>query len=394
VKLPSGSTVDIPVITQITFLDVVDQAQESEFHLENGASANRDVHVASIPGNGDATDESGRGGSEALQVERVDIWRVLDVVERGQETFFHPDSRTVAEPPSAPPYFTTHEKTHVVKYINTPDDGNWIKSELIDRWKFGDTVEQGQETEYFLFNPPDNAGIAGLTLGTDSDGAPTVAIDPGVAEIADAIDPVRTDPWQNIIDFKGKSKSTISATIMLIIGGGETDFILLQGLVHGPIVQAPFFDIATYGALSCFSQIKAFSVIIDEKNVHHFNEWFADTSSLPDHMLWYTDNIGSQRLVSGTVSGFSLTGHLSYGILGEVIEVESPHPGGGAIDRFTCAPVAGGGSASTTVTAPASITVDIGAGKTATLNPYSVQSVAPDNLSMTVLYTENGWPPA
>jgi hypothetical protein len=197
IQLPNGSTVDIPVVTQIAFLDVVDNGQESEFHLENGAAGYRDVRVASVPGNGAPTDES--GGSDGLKVERVDTWRVLDVVSQGQETDFHPDSKTIN--PSGPKYFSTHEKTHVVKYINTPDDGNWIKSELIDQWKYADTVDQGQESEYFLFNPPDNAGIAGLTLGTDSEGNPTVAIDPGTAEISDAINPVRTDPFQNIVDF-------------------------------------------------------------------------------------------------------------------------------------------------------------------------------------------------
>ena len=199
VSLPGGGTVDIPVIAQITFLDVVDQAQESEFHLENGSAGKRDVRIASIPGDGGATDETGSGSG--LRVERVDLWRVLDVVEQGQETDFHPDSKTVNS--SGPKYFSTHEKTHVVKYINTPDDGNWIKSELIDTWKFADTVDQGQESEYFLFNPPDNGGIAGLALGTDSDGTTTIAVDPAIAEIADAVDPVRTDPFQNIVDYKG-----------------------------------------------------------------------------------------------------------------------------------------------------------------------------------------------
>jgi hypothetical protein len=203
VKLPDGTTVDIPVITQITFLDVVNQGQESEFHIENSGAAHRDVHVASIPGGGAATDES--GGGSGLKIERIEVWRVLDVVDRGQESFIHLDNKTIKEPPEAPPYFTTHEKTHVVKYINTPDDGNAIKSELIDRFKVLDTVDQGQETEYFLSNPPDNQTISGLTLGTDKDGTPTIAVDPSVADVSDSsngIDPPwRTDPFQNIVDW-------------------------------------------------------------------------------------------------------------------------------------------------------------------------------------------------
>jgi hypothetical protein len=206
IKLPSGDTVDIPVITQITFKDTVERGQEYQFTIDNTAAAHRDVHTASIPGNGGATDET--GNNAGLKVERVDLWRTKDTVERGQQTYYAPDSKTIAEPPSAPPFFTTHEKTHIVKYINTPDDGNWLKSELIDKFKFKDTVERGQETEYFLSNPPDNQNISGLTIGSDSDGT-TVAIDPGIAEIADTNgnpDPVRTDPFQNIVDFNGTAR--------------------------------------------------------------------------------------------------------------------------------------------------------------------------------------------
>jgi hypothetical protein len=216
IPLPSGGTVNIAVINQITFLDVVNAAQESEFHLENGSAGKRDVRVASIPGNGGATDET--GGGSGLRVERVDTWRVLDVVERGQETDFHPDSKTVNS--SGPKYFTTHEKTRVVKYINSPDDGNWIKSELIDQWKYADTVEQGQETEYFLFNPPDNTAIEGITLGSDSDGMPTIAVDPALDAIADAVDPVRTDPFQNIVDFSSEVPTGGPGDVIFTAGQG------------------------------------------------------------------------------------------------------------------------------------------------------------------------------
>jgi hypothetical protein len=200
VKLPSGATVDVPVISQIKFLDVVSQGQETEFHLDNTSAAKRDVHVASVPGSGQPLDES--GASDGLKVERIDVWRVSDLISSAQESDFHLDNKTV-NASAPPPYFKTHEKTHVVKYINEPDDGNWIKSELIDSCKFSDTVEQSQETEYFLANPPDNAAITGLMLGADADGTPTIAVDPSVAEITDAIDPLRTDPFQNIVDYSG-----------------------------------------------------------------------------------------------------------------------------------------------------------------------------------------------
>ena len=211
IALPGGGTVDVPVITQIKFLDVVDQGQESEFTVTNTGDAKRDVRTASVPGGGAAPDETGGSSNDTsqLQVERIDLWRVRDVVAQGQETFFAPDNKTFdsgAVPDFKTPYFTTHEKTHVVKYINTPDDGNWIKSELIDKWKYRDIVDQAQETEFFLSNPPDNQNITGITVGTDSDGiTTTIAVDPSLPDISDSnngVDPAwRLDPFQNIVDY-------------------------------------------------------------------------------------------------------------------------------------------------------------------------------------------------
>ena len=149
-----------------------------------------------------------------------------DVVAQGQETFYAPDNKTFdssAVPNFKTPYFTTHEKTHVVKYINTPDDGNWIKSELIDKWKYRDAVDQAQETEFFLSNPPDNQDISGITVGTDSDGTTTtVAVDPNLPDISGSgnnVDPPwRLDPFQNLVDFSG------GGIFVAAYEGSEDDF--------------------------------------------------------------------------------------------------------------------------------------------------------------------------
>lgn len=221
IKLPDGSTCDIPVISQITFADPLDRGQDTQFTLDNSTDSDRDVHVASIIGGGQ-TDETGNGGpsgdpKQTLQVERVDLFRVLDAPDRGQEGFHAPDSKTVAQPPDAPPYFTTHAKTHIVKYIarnddDTEDSSIWIKSELIDHWSFVDAPERGQETQWTLSNPPDNQDIPGLRLGSETDDSDntitTISVDPSVEEITtgvggsdDGDKPVRTDPFQNIVDF-------------------------------------------------------------------------------------------------------------------------------------------------------------------------------------------------
>jgi hypothetical protein len=209
VTLPGGVTVDIPVITEISFLDRVSQAQESRSFLNNSASAHRTIRVAWIKGNGQGSIENASGDppSDVLPVERIDVLRTLDTVSQSQEIDIYPDSKTVNQPPDAPPYFKSHQKTHVVRYLNTPDDGNWIDSELIDEWRFSDQVSQAQESFFFLTNPPDGS-VAGLTVGQDSSGKTTVQVDRSLDDIADTangIDPPwRTDMFQNIVDFNGQ----------------------------------------------------------------------------------------------------------------------------------------------------------------------------------------------
>jgi hypothetical protein len=213
IKLPGGDTVDVPVIVQITFLDVPERGQETQFTFDNTHTADRNVHVASILDDG-RTDEE--GNQDGLKVERIDRFRVLDAPDRGRETFPEPDNRTVAQPPDAPPYFTTHEKTHIVRYLNTPDDGNYIDSELIDQINFIDAPERGQESFLTLANPPDN-DVDGITIGDPVDDGtgtgktiPTIQVSSDVADITDSSEggsdsdvdpPWRLDPFQNIVRY-------------------------------------------------------------------------------------------------------------------------------------------------------------------------------------------------
>ena len=225
IELPGGGTVDIPVITQITFRDSVDRGQETQYNIDNSAQAHRDVHVASVADDGTTNENAGTGGVTSgggspasttdLLVERIDLWRVKDPVERSQETFIAPDSKTVAEPPDAPPYFTTHKKTHIVRYINTPDDGASIDSELIDELDVKDPVDRGWQTHYTLSNPPNNANIDGITIGDTVDGTDDgsgtgtpisqIQVDPtfdDISDTANGIDPPwRLDPFQNIVGY-------------------------------------------------------------------------------------------------------------------------------------------------------------------------------------------------
>jgi hypothetical protein len=266
IKLPNGDTVDLPVISQITFNDVPERGQDTQYTFDNSTDADRDMHIAFIPGNGQPTDETGDStpdSSAALQVERIDRFRLLDSPDRGQETFPEPDSKTVAQPPDAPPYFTTHAKTHIVKYVkrnddDTEDDNIFIKSELIDQINFLDAPERGQETFYTLANPPLNQEIDGLRFGADpsdigNDGNPiaTISVDPTVDEITTGVGgsdegdaPVRTDPFQNIVDWSGGGIFVIGAKHFTVVDevAPATYLVSKNGIDWTPFEEA--FDIA------------------------------------------------------------------------------------------------------------------------------------------------------
>jgi hypothetical protein len=256
VRLPGGGTVDVPVITQITFKDPVNRGQEAQYAVDNSAQANRDVHVAAILDDGSTDESAGANNTntDALQVERIDLWRVKDPVDRGQQTHIAPDSKTVAEPPDAPPYFTTHKKTHIVRYINTPDDGSFIDSELIDEFRIKDPVNRGQQTWYTLQNPPDNQNIDGITIGDPVDGTDDgngnpiyqIQVDPtldDVSDTANGVDPPwRLDPFQNIVSGGGG----ISAFVWSpqYFGAPEVDYINTQNFDQNQFSLLTSYDMA------------------------------------------------------------------------------------------------------------------------------------------------------
>jgi hypothetical protein len=234
--------VKVPVITDIGFLDSSDRGRETFFAVVNNSQSDREVHVASVVGYGLGSDETGKGiiGTDpdtgepiyspesTIQIERVDKWQVFDASGRGQETQISIDSRTVNQPgippfstvsddPSlAPPFFPTHAKTHLVKYINDPDDLAAVFSELIDEFHVGDASDRGQETQLTLLNPPDNSSIDGLIIGADPEDpyypnitTIQIARDSSLTDISDSQngidnppnDPWRIDPFQNIVDW-------------------------------------------------------------------------------------------------------------------------------------------------------------------------------------------------
>ncbi len=197
-----GGDVKVPVITEITFSDPVKRGQETTYTIDNSAAANRDVHVAWVahdPTSPQATENADPGAEVPdglIAVERIDLWRVKDPVDRGQETFTAPDNKTYN--PSGPPFFRTHFKTHVVNYRKDPTDPDetvLIASELIDEFVVLDPVNRGQETHFYLKNPQDD----------DEANAQITPDLPDITDEADGVDPpYRTDPFQNIVKLGGQ----------------------------------------------------------------------------------------------------------------------------------------------------------------------------------------------
>ena len=80
VELPGGGTVDIPVITQITFKDPVDRGQETQYSIDNSAQGKRDVHVDLAPSKHSSVSTDLIGQDEAAVVfQRVQIGFVVRV---------------------------------------------------------------------------------------------------------------------------------------------------------------------------------------------------------------------------------------------------------------------------------------------------------------------------
>ncbi len=209
VILPSGETIDVPVITQISFIDPLERYQETEHHIDNSADSNRIVHVdqvhnVNVDRDGVPTDDPPSAGEDDLHVERIDTWNSLDPLERAQETQLTLDNSTGND--LLPPHFTNHERTHIYRYHKDPqnpdDEGVWIDSELIDEFAVIDPQNRHQETHYTLTNPTNEEFRAGDVSGQASADDPDITIVVGDSEgEGEADNPVRLDPFQNIVNY-------------------------------------------------------------------------------------------------------------------------------------------------------------------------------------------------
>jgi hypothetical protein len=239
VMLPSGEEIYIPVITQISFIDAIDRGQETQHTIDNSLDSNRIVHVDQVfatPVDKDGTAIGDPAQQDTpLYVERIDVWKSLDVVDRGQESEFSIDNRTGND--TAPPRFTNHQKTHVYRYFQDPenpdDNGTWIDAELIDQIAVVDPADRAQETIYALENPTNTQFRDGDLSGQASPEDPDITN--GDADGEGTVDnPIRTDPFQNIINFS-------SGHYLLVMQWEWYDWhLVVVGPPAGPPFEPPY----------------------------------------------------------------------------------------------------------------------------------------------------------
>lgn len=208
ISLPAGDVL-FPIIKRITFKDIIDRGQETQYTIDNSEQGDRDVHTAFVgaPFSPNATEDTAGADTpgDCIAVERVDRWRVKDVIDRGQQTYQSIDN--ITHDADGPPFFTTHAKTRILRVQNDPDNGLWIETEVIDKFQLKDVVDRGQQTYYELNNP----------IGEDDgNGNMIITANPDDIEEDDTggiIDPAwRTDPFQNITNISGNFITTVGFT--------------------------------------------------------------------------------------------------------------------------------------------------------------------------------------
>jgi hypothetical protein len=208
IVLPGGGTVLVPVITQLNVVDSTDRYQETDYTVINNfydpvtnKQTHRQTHVDQIDDKGviDNSQPYPPGDTSRLPVERVDVWPVLDPVDRAQESDITLFNDQTNYDPNGPPFFTRHKASHVVRVQNDPDDGNYVDVELIDELDWVDPVDRGQETHLQLNQPQgtydSNSGMYVITADPS---------DPDITDTSGNIDPAwRLDPFQNIVGWSG-----------------------------------------------------------------------------------------------------------------------------------------------------------------------------------------------
>ncbi len=207
VRLPGDETIDVPVITVISFIDPFHQYQEYQYQIDNTENVERSKHVdivnpVAVDKDGVPTETTPTADTGAqLYVERIDIWNTIDPFGRYQESGMTLDNTTGND--KLPPHFSNHTRTHIYRYYKDPqnpnDDGVWVDSEVIDEFAVIDPFEQYQERQFTLANPTNEELRDGDVSGQANQDDPDITIGGEGEGTVDT--PIRLDPFQNIVNY-------------------------------------------------------------------------------------------------------------------------------------------------------------------------------------------------
>lgn len=179
---------------------MAEQAQEYWFYFDNSPNSSRKVHTKTITAAG--------GGSLSLSVERIDEFNIKDMPSQGQESTF---ILTNTDPPPIQPDGSnnpSHEKVHYVRYFPDNDSQRQISIdvELIDELKIKVMADQAQEWIYYIRHPE-----IGDVINDPS--VPYVVTkgycDPSLELAPETSEPIRLDPFQNIVRIGNSQPFTI-----------------------------------------------------------------------------------------------------------------------------------------------------------------------------------------
>lgn len=146
IKNPNDETqyFDVPVIYEMKFRTMTDQAQDRWLYLNNSTTSSREVRVQRVR---NVTDEN-----QYVMAERVKMFQIKDMVTQAQEIKLY---LTNDDPPpiqydgSNNP---AHQAVHYVRFFQNNDEysGCYGDMELIDELIIKDMTSQAQDWHYYL----------------------------------------------------------------------------------------------------------------------------------------------------------------------------------------------------------------------------------------------------
>lgn len=146
IKNPNDETqyFDVPVIYEMKFRVMQEQAQDRWLYLNNSTTSSRQVRVQRV--------HNVSSENQYVDAERVVMFKIKDMVSQAQDIEYHLSNN---DPPPIQPDGTNspaHQQVHYVRYYkdNDTDSNSYGDMELIDEMIIRDGTSQAQEWHYFL----------------------------------------------------------------------------------------------------------------------------------------------------------------------------------------------------------------------------------------------------